>query len=70
MTSVALPRSKVPRLFFHFALLVLALQLISGLVAAAQYVWPAFLADAMPFNMARLLHINALIVWLLAGFMG
>lgn len=67
---IAIPRSRVANKFFIFAALILAVQLIVGLAAAAQYVWPAFLAEVMPFNMFRMLHINALVVWLLAGFMG
>ncbi|MDO8126691.1 MAG: cbb3-type cytochrome c oxidase subunit I [Candidatus Brocadiales bacterium] len=53
-----------------FAALIFLLQALFGLVAAAQFVWPAFLGDILPFNIVRMLHINALVVWLLAGFMG
>ena len=69
-TAVALPQSRVGAKFFLFSGVILGIHLLVGLIAAAQYVWPAFLADILPFNMARMLHINGLVVWLLAGFMG
>lgn len=56
--------------FFIFAALVFLLQVLFGLVAASQFIWPTFLADLLPFNIVRMLHINTLVVWLLAGFMG
>ena len=68
--AIAVPRSRVAYKFFVFAGAVLAVQFIVGLAAAAQYAWPQFLADTMPFNMWRMLHINGLVVSLLAGFMG
>ena len=69
-TAIALPQSRVGAKFFLFSGVILGIHLLVGLIAAAQYVWPAFLADILPFNMARMLHINGLVVWLLAGFMG
>ena len=35
-----------------------------------QYVVGDFLFPAIPFNVARMVHTNLLIVWLLFGFMG
>ncbi len=68
--AIALPRSRVAHKFFLFSGVVLAVELVVGLPLAAQYVWPSFLAQTLPFNMLRMLHINALVVCLLAGFMG
>jgi nitric oxide reductase subunit B len=68
--TIAVPTSKVSRNFFLFSGIVLALQFLFGLAAAAQFVWPTFLANVLPFNATRMLHINALVVTLLAGFMG
>ena len=31
---------------------------------------PNFLAEMLPFNILRMIHTNALIVWLLMGFFG
>ncbi|MGR2738811.1 cbb3-type cytochrome c oxidase subunit I [Billgrantia sp. Q4P2] len=61
---------KVALPFFMLAMALFALQIIFGLAAAAAYVWPHFLSEAMPFNISRTSHTNLLIVWLLIGFMG
>ncbi|HSH57144.1 MAG TPA: cbb3-type cytochrome c oxidase subunit I [Halomonas sp.] len=61
---------KVALPFFMVAMALFALQIVFGLLAAAVYVWPNFMAEAMPFNIMRVSHTNLLIVWLLIGFMG
>ncbi|MFQ3789848.1 cbb3-type cytochrome c oxidase subunit I [Halomonas sp. A29] len=61
---------KVALPFFMLAMALFALQIVFGLLAAAAYVWPHFLSEAMPFNITRTSHTNLLIVWLLIGFMG
>ncbi|WP_027960650.1 cbb3-type cytochrome c oxidase subunit I [Halomonas halodenitrificans] len=61
---------KVALPFFMVAMALFALQIVFGLLAAAVYVWPNFMAEAMPFNIMRASHTNLLIVWLLIGFMG
>ena len=45
-------------------------QIVFGLVMGAQYIWGDFLFPAIPFNVARMVHTNLLIVWLLFAFMG
>ncbi len=61
---------KVAYPFFVTALLLFAAQLVFGLLAGAVYVWPEFLAEAMPFHIIRMSHTSLLIVWLLIGFFG
>lgn len=61
---------KVALPFFMVAMALFALQIVFGLLAAAVYVWPNFMAELMPFNIMRVSHTNLLIVWLLIGFMG
>ena len=56
--------------FFIAAMLLFAGQIIFGLVIGAQYIWPDMLFPAIPFNIARMIHINLLVVWLIFGFMG
>jgi nitric oxide reductase subunit B len=41
-----------------------------GLIMGMQYVVGDFLFPEIPFNVARMVHTNLLIVWLLMGFMG
>ena len=45
-------------------------QVLFGLIMGLQYVWGDFLFPEIPFNVARMVHTNLLIVWLLFGFMG
>jgi nitric oxide reductase subunit B len=61
---------KVALAYFACALLLFAVQVIGGLLAGWIYVSPNFLAELLPFNIIRMIHTNALIVWLLLGFFG
>jgi len=61
--SVAMP-------YFIFALVLFVGQIVFGLVLGTQYVIGDFLFPEIPFNVARMVHTNLLIVWLLFGFMG
>jgi len=45
-------------------------QILFGLIIGMQYVVGDFLFPEIPFNVARMVHTNLLIVWLLFGFMG
>ncbi|SFG74086.1 cbb3-type cytochrome c oxidase subunit I [Neptunomonas qingdaonensis] len=61
---------KVARLYFIAALGLFVGQILFGLIMGLQYVVGDFLFPAIPFNVARMVHTNLLIVWLLFGFMG
>ncbi len=61
---------KVALAYFTVALALFAIQLIGGLLAGWVYVAPNFLSELLPFNIIRMLHTNALVVWLLTGFFG
>ncbi|RMF16648.1 MAG: nitric-oxide reductase large subunit [Gammaproteobacteria bacterium] len=60
----------VAKPYFIFALMLFAGQVLFGLIMGLQYVIGDFLFPAIPFNVARMVHTNLLIVWLLFGFMG
>ncbi len=60
----------VAKLYFIAAIGLFVGQILFGLVMGLQYVWGDFLFPAIPFNVARMVHTNLLIVWLLFGFMG
>jgi nitric oxide reductase subunit B len=60
----------VARLYFIAAIGLFVAQILFGLVMGLQYVVGDFLFPHIPFNVARMVHTNALIVWLLMGFMG
>ena len=61
---------KVALAYFACALLLFAVQVMGGLLAGWVYVSPNFLAEILPFNIIRMIHTNALVVWLLLGFFG
>ncbi len=56
--------------FFAAAAVLFLLQVVFGLIIAAQYVWPSFLLNVLPFNWGRATHLNLLTFWLLLGLMG
>ena len=60
----------VAKLYFIAALGLFTGQIVFGLSLGLQYVIGDFLFPAIPFNIARMVHTNLLIVWLLFGFMG
>ncbi|MBO9356438.1 nitric-oxide reductase large subunit [Bordetella petrii] len=60
----------VAKPYFVFALILFVGQILFGLVMGLQYVVGDFLFPLIPFNVARMVHTNLLIVWLLFGFMG
>lgn len=59
---------KIARNFYTAATLLFLVQVVVGVVAALQFIWPDFFI--LNFNTIRTLHINALVVWLLLGIMG
>ncbi len=60
----------VAKLYFMAAIGLFVVQVLFGLVMGLQYVMGDFLFPEIPFNVARMVHTNSLIVWLLMGFMG
>lgn len=60
----------VAKPYFIAAIGLFVGQILFGLILGLQYVVGDFLFPAIPFNVARMVHTNLLIVWLLFGFMG
>lgn len=56
--------------YFVVAMALFAVQVTMGLIIGYIYVQPNFLSELLPFNTARMLHSNSLVVWLLLGFFG
>lgn len=61
---------KVAIYYFYGAMALFIAQVLGGLLAGTVYVLPNLLSELVPFNVIRMIHTNALIVWLLMGFMG
>ncbi len=57
--------------YFVGALLLFVVQILFGLLGR-HGLCPAlnFLSEILPFNIQRMVHTNALVVWLLLGFFG
>ncbi|GJM11540.1 MAG: nitric oxide reductase subunit B [Lysobacteraceae bacterium] len=60
----------VAKPYFIAAIGLFVAQVLFGLILGMQYVVGDFLFPEIPFNVARMVHTNLLIVWLLFGFMG
>lgn len=60
----------VAKPYFIAAIGLFVGQILFGLIMGYQYVAGDFLFPEIPFNVARMVHTNLLIVWLLFGFMG
>jgi nitric oxide reductase subunit B len=60
----------VARPYFIAAIGLFVGQILFGLIMGLQYVIGDFLFPEIPFNVARMVHTNLLIVWILFGFMG
>lgn len=61
---------KIALAYFAVALALFAVQVSVGLLMGWIYVSPIFLSGLLPFNIARMLHTNSLVVLLLLGFFG
>ena len=61
---------RVAKPYFIAAIGLFVGQILFGLAMGLQYVMGDFLFPEIPFNVARMVHTNLLIVWLLFGFMG
>jgi len=60
----------IAKMYFIAAIGLFVGQIIFGVTLGLQYVIGDFLFPEIPFNVARMVHTNLLIVWLLFGFMG
>lgn len=56
--------------YFVAALALFFVQTMAGVLAGTVYVFPNFLSESVPFHILRMIHTNALLVWLLLGYFG
>ena len=61
---------KVAYWFFALSMLLLVLQITYGFIMGFARIGFDGLHEFIPFNTARAVHTNLLVVWLLSGFMG
>ncbi len=69
-TTLKYPSQSVAKLYFMAAIGLFVGQIVFGLALGLQYVIGDLMFPAIPFNIARMVHTNLLIIWLLFGFMG
>ena len=70
-TATALSAGQRLALKYFLAAMVLFLaQTVFGLLAGLQFIYPEFLFGVLDFNVNRMVHLNAMIVWMLYGFIG
>lgn len=69
-TQLRYQSQAVAKPYFMAAIGLFIAQVLFGLIMGLQYVVGDFLFPEIPFNVARMVHTNLLIVWLLFGFMG
>jgi nitric oxide reductase subunit B len=56
--------------YFMVAVVLFLAQILFGLISGYQYLAPEFGYEVLDFNVSRMVHINAMIVWMLYGFIG
>ena len=56
--------------YFLAAMVLFLAQTAFGLLAGLQFIYPEFLFGVLDFNVNRMVHLNAMIVWMLYGFIG
>jgi len=61
---------KLAMMYFRVAIILFGAQLLMGLIAAIQFLFPGFLFELFDFSVARMVHINALVVWMLYAMIG
>ena len=61
---------KLAMKYFSVSLVLFGAQVLFGMLAGIQYINPDFLYEVVDFSVNRTIHVNALVVWLLYGFLG
>ncbi|WP_456391846.1 cbb3-type cytochrome c oxidase subunit I [Nitratifractor sp.] len=64
------PSKKLAMMYFRVAIVLFGAQLLMGLIAGLQFLYPSFLYGIFDFSVARMVHINALVVWMLYAMIG
>jgi heme/copper-type cytochrome/quinol oxidase subunit 1 len=67
---MAFESQKVALKYFVISAIFFGLQVVVGLLLVSKYIWPDPLIGFLPFNTARAIHTNLLVVWMIFGFMG
>lgn len=52
------------------SIVLFGVMIVAGLMSSYYYIKPDFLFGLFDFNIAKILHIDVMVIWLLMGFMG
>ena len=69
-SSTLSPGRQLAVKYFIVAVILFCAQILFGLLAALQFIFPGFLYEFLDFSVNRMVHINAMVVWMLFGFFG
>ncbi len=70
MMTTAYKSKDLATMYFIVATVLFGAQLLMGLIGAVQFLYPEFLFEIFDFSVARTVHINALVVWMLYAMIG
>jgi nitric oxide reductase subunit B len=56
--------------YFIVAIILFGAQILFGLISGLQYLYPNIFYGVLDFNVNRMVHTNAMVVWMLYGFLG
>jgi nitric oxide reductase subunit B len=56
--------------YYIVAMVLFGAQILFGMLSGMQYLYPELLFGLLDFNVTRTVHVNAMIVWMLYGFIG
>lgn len=73
MREDAGPLSAGQRVAMHYfvaAMVLFFAQILFGMICGLQYIYPDLFFNQLDFSVTRMVHINAMVVWLLFGFIG
>ncbi len=56
--------------YFTAAMGLFGVMVLAGLMSSVYYLKPEFMFNILDFHIAKILHIDTMIIWLLMGFMG
>ncbi len=64
------PGQKLGIKYFSVAMILFLAQLLFGMIAGLQFLYPELFYNQLDFSVNRMVHINAMVVWMLYGFIG
>jgi len=56
--------------YFTVAMVLFGAQILFGMLAGLQYLKPDLFYGVLDFSVNRMVHVNAMVVWMLYGFIG